>query len=200
MNFDSIRNLAFIILIVLFVSSIITLFISPVIEGYESSGVVTTTTPNTTQGYTNPGLANFTFTPISPITYIESKGNPPPIVKLQNFFTNLNNSVSKYGEGVGPLQMLYMKLGDSIKYLANMKYIDAIPSNISNTLSDDAKQQINTAITNKINAQIQLINENFGAFMIGADKVSNSLNAYRLLDDYRNDISKMKIACNGFFG
>jgi len=145
-------------------------------------------------------LANFTFTPISPITYIESNRNDAPIVKLQKFFTNLNNSVSKYGPGVGPLQTMYMKLGDSIRYLSTMKYTDAIPTNISNTLSDDAKQQINTAITNKINAQLQLIYENYGGFMLGADKVSNSLNAYRLLDDYRNDISKMKIACNGIFG
>lgn len=199
MNFDSIRNLWFIVLIVIFLSSIITLITSSNIEGLEGLETQNATT-TAQQGYTNPRLANLTFTPPAPITYIETAKDAMPIVKLQNFFTNLSNSASKLDEVLLPLSLQYMKLGDSLRYLSTMQYTDVIPSNISSILSDDAKKQINTAIANKINTQMQIIGNDYTNFLVGVDKTNQGLNGYRFLNDFRYDLRNMKIACNGIFG
>jgi hypothetical protein len=180
MNFDSIRNLAFIVLFVIFFSSIITLFTSSVIEGLEM------------QEQSNP-YENYKFVPVPPVNYIPATSDKP-VKLLVNFISNLNNSLSKLRDGIRPLESSVSKVIVNVDKLTKINFVNVLPNDILKKLSDDEKQRIQVNVAAEIGDQSTKINKAFYEYLQGIGTTIENLNGNKLYNDF-DKIKDLKLNC-----
>jgi hypothetical protein len=187
MNFSSIRNLAFFIIIVLFITSLITLFTPSIIEGLETQ----TMQPQSR-------FANIKFNPVPPVTYTPTASSAP-IELLQNFISNLKNMIEQIPHVFFPAFGLMNKIGENLDNLSRIDYTRNLPDHISKVLSPEAEQEIQKHILSQLDSQIELIKSSVRELVNGIETSSRNLNVDKLMSDF-NRIKDLKINCTGVFG